>query len=472
MAVIANFTPVRPNMAATRTVKDWAPFIGLRDTHLGIQARLYPQYTASYFTEAFGNVIYNERKGNKFQNVKDLDVMSFRWQVETNEVRRIRLAYSVTDDTLTQQMEFPIAFTERYYELNDTFMVDETKQMFIVMSSPIRKADDCYEYSVRLMDSNPGAEVLTEALVAGAETRWIGNVMPELHEYGFTKYTSNYEEMRGWITEHRCDIDASSRYLAMEDAFIKVTEEKDNGHQKDYLFKMPGMKKVLLDCFMQARNNSLMWQKSTMDANGHCTLQDHQGRDLIAGDGLIAQLNRYASKYNYAELSTAAITEAMNTMAAKCDMPTGNNWIFVCNQKLYSDVQTKLAGFIQGNKVDAQYLYSKIEGGDIKVGATYKAFEWAGNVVSFHVDPALTQEYPNYGYGILFDMTSDKTNGLSPVQMFSLKGQQFRENNLSGVATKDGEVASPVAGAKWVISGYAGIAAMNPYRAYILIQNA
>lgn len=184
MSVIANFTPVRPNMAATRTVKDWAPFIGLRDAHLGIQARLYPNYTASYFTEAFGNVIYNEKKGNKFQNVKDLDVMSFRWQVETNEVRRVLLAADVDSSTTGYGIEFPIAFKERYYELNDTFMVDETKQMFIVMSSPIRKADDFWEYTVRLMDSNPGAEVITAALVSGAETRWIGNVMPELHEYG------------------------------------------------------------------------------------------------------------------------------------------------------------------------------------------------------------------------------------------------------------------------------------------------
>ena len=68
-------------------------------------------------------------------------------------------------------------------------------------------------------------------------------------------------------------------------------------------------------------------------------------------------------------------------------------------------------------------------------------------------------------------MTSDKTSGMSQIQMFSLKGQQFTENTLSGVATKSGEVASPVAGAKWVISGYAGIAAMNPYRAYILMQS-
>lgn len=272
-------------------------------------------------------------------------------------------------------------------------------------------------------------------------------------------------------TEHRCDIDASSRYLAMEDAFVKVTEEKDNGHQKDYLFKMPGMKKVLLDCFMQARNNSLMWQKSTMDASGHCTLQDHQGRDLVAGDGIIAQINRYASKYNYAELSTNVLTEAMSTMAQKCDSPVGNNFVFVVNQRLYNDVQMKLAEFINSNKVDAQYLYSKIDGGDIKVGATYKAFEFAGNVCSVTVDPALTQEYPNKGYGILIDLTADKTSGLSPIQMFSLKNKQFVENTLSGVGVRSGAVSTPVAGEKYIISGYAGVGVLTPYRSYVLIQN-
>lgn len=132
--------------------------------------------------------------------------------------------------------------------------------------------------------------------------------------------------MRGYIGQIRCDIEYSERYLAMEDNFIKVSQEKDNGHRSDYLFKMPGRKKLLLDNFMEARNNGLMWQKSTMDEKGKCVVQDRKGRDLIAGDGLMTIYMRYASKYNYAKFSLNVLTEAMGALAMKCEEATLIQW--------------------------------------------------------------------------------------------------------------------------------------------------
>lgn len=87
---------------------------------------------------------------------------------------------------------------------------------------------------------------------------------------------------------------------------------------------MPGMKKVLLDCFYEAKNNYMTWGKSTMDDNGKCTLHDRQGRELIAGDGLMAQIMRYANKYSYSKLSANVLTEAMTTLAEKCEESVGN----------------------------------------------------------------------------------------------------------------------------------------------------
>ena len=67
------------------------------------------------------------------------------------------------------------------------------------------------------------------------------------------------------------------------------------------------------------------------------------------------------------------------------------------------------------NKVDQQYLYSQFEQKRVKVGATYGAFEFAGNVVIFRVDRALSNEYDKQGFGILLDLTSDKASGLAPI---------------------------------------------------------
>lgn len=469
MAVIANFTTVRPEMASSRTYKDFYNFIGQHANNFGVVARLYQKHTMSYFTEAFGNVITgSEGSRSKFQ---PLDTMKFEWQVETNVIKRIPFAASVPSTyATTHGVDIPMAFTERYYEVNDTFMIDGSHQLCYVVDGPIRKADNFFEYTVRLVDNSYNAELLVDYCKEGMTTRWISNIQPEYHEQGYTKYTSNFEKLTGWIGEIRCDIDASSRYLAMEDSFVKVVDE-GVGNAKAHVFKMPGMKKVLLDNFMDARNNGMIWNKTTMDANGHCTLHDRQGRDLICGDGVVAQISRYCGKTNYAKLSTSILQQVVQDLADKCEESMGNHFAFVVNDRLFSDLQKTCAEFLHQHHVMEQFMFSKFEGEKIKVGATYSAFEWMGNVISFKLDRALTNEYPNQGFGILVDLTADSTSGMAPVQALTLKGKQMIQNQLTGVGIKDGDVATAVAGQKLIISGFVGIAVLNPFRSHILIQN-
>ena len=170
-------------------------------------------------------------------------------------------------------------------------------------------------------------------------------------------------------------------------------------------------------------------------------------------------------------MSMNVMSEAMSALAQKCDNPVGNTWAFVVNSILFNDVQKTLSSFLQNNKVENAYLWSKFEEKNIKVGATYAAYEFGGNTIVFHVDNALSTEYPNRGFGILVDQTTDKATGMSQWTMFTLRDKAFIDNTIAGVQTKRGEVATSVAGGKDVVSGYSGIAAMNPYRAYVLIQN-
>ena len=95
----------------------------------------------------------------------------------------------------------------------------------------------------------------------------------------------NIEKHRNWITEHRCDIQMSSRYAAMEDQFIKIAQGEGTGELKEKIFKLNKMEKDLLDSFQTVKNNALLWQKTTMDKNGKATVMTEDGRALIAGDG-------------------------------------------------------------------------------------------------------------------------------------------------------------------------------------------
>lgn len=470
--LITQFTTIKPELAHSRTYEDFSKFLGDKPKRLGLVDQMYPQFTASFLTEGMGNVIYNKKSsGNSFQKI---NALSFEWEVGTNFIKRIKFAAAPSGDGKNGS-DIIMAFTERYYEKYDTFVIEGSKQQCFVLQAPIRKSDNYWEYTVRLIDSTMRDELDAAFCQPGMETRFLTNYMPEYHEMGFTKYQSNVEMHKNWITEHRVDIDYSQRYATMEDTFVKISKGEGTGDYKEAIFRFPKAKEILLNNFLEARNNALLWGKGTMDKNGKSTITDLEGRPIIAGDGIIPQISRFASFYNYSKLSVAVFNKAITTMTQKSANPTGNTYVFVCNEVQYADVQTVLAEFLNQYKMINPAVYSQKEGKKVSVGAEYTGYSFMGNEVIFKVDRALSIEYPDKGYGILVDITGDKTNGKSAINMFTLEGCEFISSTLSGVGGLDGRssgaVASPVAGSKLINSGFAGVQVANPYRSFILLQN-
>lgn len=287
----------------------------------------------------------------------------------------------------------------------------------------------------------------------------------------FSKFQSNLERHRNWITEHRVDIDYSSRYAAHEDAFVKIANGEEGGSYKEVIFKMPKAKQQLLDSFMDARNNSLLFSKGTMDANGKSTIQDRKGRDIVAGDGAIPQINRFAGMYNYSKLSVAVFNKAITTLSQKSETPTGNTYLFICNEIAYADIQVSFAEYLNQYKMISPVVYSAKEGKEVEVGVEYTSYNFLGNKIVFKVDRALSHEYRDKGYSVLIDLTADKATGAPAMQMFTLAGQEFKSHILNGVGGDSEVISSPVAGTKLVITGYSGLGVFSPYRSFILLQN-
>lgn len=192
---------------------------------------------------------------------------------------------------------------------------------------------------------------------------------------------------------------------------------------------------------------------------------------VIAGDGIVQQIQRYASKYNYTKLTPSLLNEMILTLTKKCDKVTGNTFIFICNEKLWYDIQNTMSEFLAAHHTDAAYIYSKAANGNVKAGATYDAYTFAGSTIIFKVDRTLSIEYGNKGFGVLIDLTADKASGRPAIEAFTLGDKQIYENTLTGVGVRNGEVASPVAGIKYVMGGYFGVAVYNPYKSVILFEN-
>ena len=160
-------------------------------------------------------------------------------------------------------------------------------------------------------------------------------------------------------------------------------------------------------------------------------------------------------------------------MNEKAAQPTGNKYMFICNERMWFLIQSVLGDFLAKYKTTGTYLWSQAANDYIKVGATFNSYEFAGNEITFKVDRTFSREYGmEKGYCLCLDLTADKTSAQPPIQMFTLKGGDFITNKYPGVGGLDGlssgVVSSPVAASKLINWGYSGVGVFNPYRSFIL----
>lgn len=195
---------------------------------------------------------------------------------------------------------------------------------------------------------------------------------------------------------------------------------------------------------------------------------------IIASDGIVAQIERFATKFVFSKLNVGFFNKALNVMVQKSEKPTGNKYMFLCNTLLWQEVQTTLSNWIRDWKTVGTFVFSKAANGYVDVGATYQSYEFGGNTLSFKVDRSFDIEYPNRKFGILIDLTADSASGKPAMAMFTFKGGDLIHNYIVGVGGRSGlasgEVSSPVAASKLVNWGYAGTAVFNPYRSVILMS--
>ena len=475
--LVANYMPIKPEMSHSRTYEDFYKFLGTNPKMMGVVARMNSENTATFLTEGLMNIYHNTKTVNKFQPINSMQV---DWDIEVDFIKQIEFA-AVPNSDGARGSDIVMYFTERYYERYDTFVIEGSGQQCIVKAVPQRRADNYWEYIVQLLESDYEAVLDLDHCQVGDLTRFISNVMPEYHSEGYVKYQSNVQKHRTWLKESRVDIEMSSRFDAFEDQFISISKgEKSSPEYKERIFKLNKAQKDLLDSFQTAKNQGMLWDKSTMDANGKSYVQDEQGRPLIQGDGLIPQFQRFASKMKYAKLDISVFNTVMDQMTDKSVNPTGNHWVFAVNSILWRQINQTLIDWLKSWNSVPTAMYSKADGkvqelgkgvNALKVGGTFTTYEIAGNTITFIVDKALSKAYPTKGWGICMDLTPDMSTSQPAIAAFTLPGKEFVSNTLVGVGFKDGQVSTKTAGSAEVLSGYYGIAAFRPFQSFVLSQN-
>ena len=258
MATIGYVTNAPFNQGETRTYENFLKMLGDKPKNLGLLSRMYPQCTATYYTEALGNIFYNNaKKANKFQSI---DSYMIEWQLDVNEIKRVPLAAMPEGDG-ADGTEITFYFPYRYYEKYDIFKVEDTRQQFIVISHPVKKGSNLWMVSACLVAEDYDTLLDLSGTHAGSLTVFQSNAVPELSEEGYVKNQSNIQKIRNYLTTFRNDIDYSSKFELLEDKFIKVAK----GDNNVTYYQLDTKEKQLLDNFMLARGKGLLLNRSNID---------------------------------------------------------------------------------------------------------------------------------------------------------------------------------------------------------------
>lgn len=86
-----------------------------------------------------------------------------------------------------------------------------------------------------------------------------------------------------------------------------------------------------------------------------------------------------------------SILQGLNEKAQK---PTGNSYVFICNEKAWYDLQDLLDNYLAQYHTDGTYLWSKQANDYVAVGAKgFDTYNYGGNSLSFKVDRTFSREF-------------------------------------------------------------------------------
>ena len=465
MKIVDRNTVVQ-HLSDTKTVQNFGRLLGTKPHKLGQVVTMYPDLAISTLTDALKNVYYNPKKDSG--SFTPINSMAIQWDIDVNFIKKVKIVGDISGNGLNKNVE-TIILEERYYDKNDTFTLENKQQLFVV-APPRKLGVKRWEYRVKLVGNDLSKSINTTYAAAGRDTRYRSNYHPELSERGYTKWVSNTETHRNYISRQRASVDWSGDFAIQEEIFIKTG--KDNKSSASY-YKMNKKEKECMDTFLLSREQNCIFSETNYDANGKCHDQDIHGRDIPMGDGVIPQIERYCDKFSYSILTSDVFNDVMSAMREKSDRPVGNSYAVVCNERLYDQVGLALKEdlrFISAS--DGSYFYSKAAGDKVKVGAEFDCYTFQGNEISFMPNRALSQEYPEHGYGIFLDTGADLASGRPNVAMFTLRGSEMISGTLVGMGgisgNASGEITTSVHGSQYHLLGYSGAVVFNPYKSFIL----
>jgi hypothetical protein len=210
---------------------------------------------------------------------------------------------SATTQPGINQSVFLIYTDTNFFSPNDTLELTDRRTIIQIMDEyPVETSSGQWVYKCKLVTNVNGAFVPPALVAAGQEIGFSYTAFPELSETGYEKNTFP-EWHTNYMTIQRMQFSISGS------AQNTVLWVEHNGQK--LWFKQQEMD--MLRRWAYARENQLIFGKASIDANEQVFLRDLKGREIVQGDGIVAQGDA-SLKFQYNNLNVNTIENIMQNM--------------------------------------------------------------------------------------------------------------------------------------------------------------
>jgi len=361
----------------------------------------YPQYSLNYFVDGT----------NKFAKEEMIGENAFRWTI-IGRLNRPSTQTGVSNGNGANGSTFTVEFEENYLNPNDDVLFADGN-IGHVMAEPIISAGG-YTYTFKIASSDPNAVMDTAGGVfaAGLAVGTVGNSFPEGSDRGYENHV--YPD---WYINHLTT--SRKSHSISGSALTDVTWIENNG-QRLWFFTDEVMCR---DEFMYQKELESWYGRSTMDLNGNPTLFDAQGRAIVKGDGVLAQIDSANTDTYSGQLTEDRITDFI----AQLSLNTGNqnaSWV----------VHTGTAGKVSFHRAmkdlvmpGGNLVYNAATGKEQELGVNFTTYNALGTKITLahnplfddphlhgnNIDPATG--YPKESSRMVF-LNQGTTNGVSNIE--------------------------------------------------------
>jgi hypothetical protein len=361
--------------------------------------RQFPQYSLTYFLEGTGRFAKEELIGDN----------AFKWSI-LGRLNRASTATGVQVGTGAAHATFTVEFVENYFNPNDVVRFKDGTQA-IVLGEPVVSGGG-FTFTFKLQTNDPAAVLATSNTQVGETANTVGSVFEEGSEKGFENHV--YPD---WYVNYLTTSRKSKSITGS--ALTDVTWIENNGQRLWYFTDQ----NLVMEEYLYQLELSRWYGKSTMDINGVSQVSDNNGKPLVAGDGLLAQIDS-ANTDTY----TGALTEDIIVdFIANLSLNSGkknNQWM----------VFTGTAGKVAFHRAmrdlvfqGSSLIYDMDAGRNLELGVHYTTYNALGHRITLvhcplfddpnlHTDIDAASGYPKESYRMVF-MDMGVTNGVSNVEV-------------------------------------------------------